>query len=268
MKEQKLPKYEVTTGLVNWRKIYGCDPADCGKDSGAEFVVYTPEGLRTTTIKLKCGDRIECKTCATKLARKHAKRVDSIMADTLDTNYWHWVTFTLPGSEHPIRRGTLKEQLDYANRAWEAFVSIHNDAIDIMPMGAIKKVEVTWNQKMKWWHTHIHALVFSPWWNDFTYNEPKVQQWLLDKWVRYAGFGQKYEWEPYDSEAGVQYLSKYINKPAEAPEERQAEFKAALKGRRLITYSGLSFIKTPPPLAGHKVSDLQVNVLCPLDLLK
>lgn len=167
------------------------------------------------------------------------------------------LTVTLPGREHPIRNGSLRDQYDYftARTTVPGLKGIHsmrglNSKLkDWGFSGGCHNIEFTWNDDDEWWNTHCHSIVIgydvdidTP--LSSTVNHKEIPgELLLSKKVSNKGstdlyklgFGGLYslDWaEKHEFVQTIKYASKvaYMTKPIKAPRDKRAELRRFFNG--------------------------------------
>lgn len=166
------------------------------------------------------------------------------------------LTWTLPGKNHPIRSGTLREQYDYAtarvrfkgNPGDHSMRGLNRTLTSWGARGGTHFLEFTWNSTKGWWNLHGHTLFWA--WEPLDYiNQTTVWNWdpamdLLEhknvlgrrtRRLERLGFGQIYSLdyaEGHELEASIRYSSKvaYTTKPFKAPKAKALEIAEFLQG--------------------------------------
>lgn len=166
------------------------------------------------------------------------------------------LTWTLPGRNHPIRRGTLREQYDYATARVRfkgepgdhSMRGLNRTLASWGARGGTHFLEFTWNSTKGWWNLHGHTL-FWAWEPLDNLRQTTAWRWdpketlleektVLGKRTRRLpglGFGERYSLdyaEEHELEASIRYSSKvaYTTKPFKAPKAKALEIGEFLQG--------------------------------------
>lgn len=176
------------------------------------------------------------------------------------------LTWTLPGRNHPIRRGTLREQYDYATARVRfkgepgdhSMRGLNRTLASWGARGGTHFLEFTWNSTKGWWNLHGHTLFWA--WtaldhlpdtsttvvngrvvkhrvfeNDDDLLGSQVVHGKRTRRLPRLGFGERYSLdyaEEHELEASIRYSSKvaYTTKPFKAPKAKALEIGEFLQG--------------------------------------
>lgn len=171
------------------------------------------------------------------------------------------LSLTLPGKQHWIRRGTLREQYSYlTERATLPNKVGHHSMRGLNTLmknwgvsGGCHNIEFTWNSNQEWWNVHTHTIMVGfaedmnvPLKDCRTYSEKPFEpgENLLDTSLEgksstdlyRLGFGGRYtlDWaEPHEFHQAIRYASKvaYMTKPIKAPGEKRSELRNFFNGK-------------------------------------
>lgn len=217
-------------------------------------------GSPRSPYQAKCAKWVMCPRCESEKAARVANRISKRLEtefELADGDLTVGVlTWTLPGRNHPIRRGTLREQYDYATartrlKGLPGDHSMRGLNLWLNAKGArggTHFLEFTWNPTRKWWNLHGHTL-FWAWTAIDDLQETTVRSWdpaeslleekkVLGKRTRAfprLGFGERYSLdyaEEHELQSTIRYSSKvaYTTKPFKAPKEKRGEIRDFLIG--------------------------------------
>lgn len=217
-------------------------------------------GSPRSPYQAKCAKWVMCPRCESEKAARVANRISKRLEtefELADGDLTVGVlTWTLPGRNHPIRRGTLREQYDYATartrlKGLPGDHSMRGLNLWLNAKGArggTHFLEFTWNPTRKWWNLHGHTL-FWAWTAIDDLQETTVHSWdpaeslleekkVLGKRTRAfprLGFGERYSLdyaEEHELQSSIRYSSKvaYTTKPFKAPKEKRGEIRDFLIG--------------------------------------
>ena len=202
-----------------------------------------------------------CPSCEAKKAGRRASRISRRLEqeyDAADGDLTIGVlTWTLPGKSHPIRRGTLSDQYQYATERvrFRGKTGDHsmrglNRMMHLLgARGGTHFVEFTWNNSSGWWNLHGHTLFWG--WEKLDHlnetscydfeTEPdvllgnKVNKGKRTRLLKRIGFGERYTLdyaEAHELDLMVRYSAKvaYATKPFKAPAQKGREIRDFLEG--------------------------------------
>jgi hypothetical protein len=163
----------------------------------------------------------------------------------------HFLTVTYVNSEHlPDRKRLAKDFRNLMRRdIWKQYGGI---------VGGVSKLEVTFNERTRQFHVHIHAVIYTmepiPTFVDKSGKErwqvKSVNQAVSDVWRQITG-GSSYIVDGRAFDGNCEELMKYITKIDELqrmPERQFQELCAWMKGMRTFTtFGGLYGMKFPDP---------------------
>lgn len=217
-------------------------------------------GSPRSPYQAKCAKWVMCPRCESEKAARVANRISRRLEtefELADGDLTVGVlTWTLPGKNHPIRRGSLREQYDYATartrlKGLPGDHSMRGLNLWLNAKGArggTHFLEFTWNPTRNWWNLHGHTL-FWAWMALDDVQATTVHRWdpaeslleektVLGKRTRVfprLGFGERYSLdyaEEHELQSSIRYSSKvaYTTKPFKAPISKKAEIRDFLIG--------------------------------------
>lgn len=234
-----------------------------------------------------CPKWVACPRCESKRAARNASRISKRISTEFELADGDLevgvLTWTLPGKAHPIRRGTLREQYDYATERvrFKGAPGDHsmrglNWFLNKMgARGGTHFLEFTWNAKQSWWNLHGHSLFWAwtpldglkqttEWrWNpEETLLQEKTVPGKRTRRLPHLGLGERYSLdyaEPYELEQAIRYSSKvaYATKPFKAPISKRLEIEEFLRGD---PWKGISEPRLSRPF-GEATKPMVQNVL-------
>ena len=159
------------------------------------------------------------------------------------------LTTTLPGRQHWVRHGTLRQQYEYMTERRQDTHSMRGLNFALKRLGAeggTHFLEFTWSKDNEWWNLHNHTLFWGYGKMDGieeTSKDVDVGDLLLrhtaggatNKFFERLGLGARYSLdyaEGHELEMLMQYSSKvaYATKPFKAPKEKEPEIRNFLIG--------------------------------------
>jgi len=227
-------------------------------------------GSPRSPYQAKCAKWVMCPRCESEKAARVANRISRRLEtefELADGDLTVGVlTWTLPGKNHPIRRGSLREQYDYATartrlKGLPGDHSMRGLNLWLNAKGArggTHFLEFTWNPTRKWWNLHGHTLFWA--WtalddlpdtsttvvngrvvkhrvfeNDDDLLGRQVVHGKRTRRLPRLGFGERYSLdyaEEHELQSSIRYSSKvaYTTKPFKAPKEKRGEIRDFLIG--------------------------------------
>lgn len=211
---------------------------------GREVDASTGEVLKEDKAKVVnanfCKTRF-CPFCSKGKAEKDAVYLNALTRYLEDKGYaFIFLTLTIPN----VKGDKLKDAIDDMNKRF--FSYIHYKQIATVVKGYVRKLEVTYNKKADTYHPHFHCLlaVKSSYFKHKCYI--KHEDWLAlwQKAMKDPSISQvnvKRAGKKGGMEKAILELSKYMAKDSDYLDSWEVfnNFYFALKGKRLIVYSGV-----------------------------
>ncbi len=202
--------------------------------------------------KVRCPRHRMCPSCE---AKRAAKRAYELRQRLRTAHYYHEedlvvgvLTTTLPGQDHPIRHGSLRDQYDYVtDRIYISGLSgvhsmrgLNKVLAELGAEGGTHYMEFTYNNSKGWWNVHMHSVFYGCGELDHLqatsshYEEngelllKKRNKGKVSNLFSNLGFGPRYTLdyaEEHEIENILKYSSKvaYATKPFKAPISKSGE---------------------------------------------
>jgi plasmid rolling circle replication initiator protein Rep len=157
----------VNSAVDSLRRCYRHKEALALSQCGQRFTVWAKSTGEVKLLPIYC-DSPFCPECSHRRARPLIKSLKG-KVNRRGRSYWHLV-LTTPNIEGMLKLDVLQIQ-DNWSKLWESWVfqeveDENGKAFRIY--GGVRSVEVTYNEKLKSWHLHLHVLFEAPkrlpWW--------------------------------------------------------------------------------------------------------
>jgi len=209
--------YFLSTGMESSKHVKHYD--DCC--TGASMY-HNRETGELKVISGACNLRW-CPICARKKAFKVSQDITAWLADYESPRF---LTLTMKHSKLP-----LGEQIDKFQEAWRKFY--RSEEFKGHVDQAIWAFQITWNNKRREWHPHLHILYKGSYWDKMEIR----RLWRICSKGSYIIDIRKTD----DREECIKYIARYVGRPCSLegiPESKYAELYYGTKGRRMFGQVG------------------------------
>lgn len=127
-----------------------------------EIEWYRLQGVKVITNTNRCRDRF-CPNCQMSLSLKRVHKFSPILTSLGESNAVYHCVFTVKNCEGELLRSTIKQMyksFSYLVSYLSGKIKIHGlDFSSFGFKGAVKSLEVTYNEKNDTYHPHLHCLI-------------------------------------------------------------------------------------------------------------
>lgn len=221
--------------IEHLRKVGETKQADCIEQCSTFIGITTIENVAHITKGSFCRQRL-CNICAWRRQSKFITETKPVIDKLVERGYtFVFVTLTCRN----VQSAQLSAQLDELNSAYRKFINRKHIALGFC--GSIRSIEVTYNANTDTYHPHIHCLMAVKK-NYFTSPSYLTHEIVRGTWRECLGV----DYEPivhiekiYGAvKDSTLETIKYALKPT-AYMAALETYRTALKGKRLISYSGI-----------------------------